>query len=129
MTATRLCNFPCFVTHQYRCKITRLKMHKNVGLLFSFLLHYLGSVVNNMLSHLFTQISPKCWMWWVVAGTLFPRPYSFLSILGQPAVGRGLHTSILSFSLVSHPITPGTWPFSVYVPLVLLTSLNWGRPF
>ena len=84
--ATEFYNFPYTVTHQHRCKNNRLKK-QNVVLLFPFLLQYLGSIVSNLLSHLFTPIHPKGWLWLVVAGTHLP-----LSGLGQPAAGSRLKT-------------------------------------
>lgn len=110
-TATEFYNFLYPVTHQHRCKNTRLK-RQNVVSLFPFLLQYLGNIVRNLLSHLFTPIHPKGWLWLVEAGNSPPS----LSPGATSCREQAQNKSTLSFLYISHPSTPVTLHFLFMCP-------------
>lgn len=75
----------------------------------------------------FVQSAGCGWLWLVALSSLG------LTAFSQSWVIHLQETSIKhehpEFLLISHPLTLVTLPFSVYVPLVLLTFLNQGCPF
>lgn len=67
-------------------------------------LQYLGNIISNILSHLFTQIHPQCRLWLAVARTHLP-----LSGPGQPAAGSRLKIKA-PWASYTFPILPFQWP-------------------
>ena len=101
-TATEFYNFLYPVTHQHRCKNTRLK-RQNVVSLFPFLLQYLGNKLATYLATCLLQFIQRAGCGWLWLVTHLP-----LSVLGQPAAGSRLKTKA-PWASYTFPILPLQW--------------------